>query len=217
MIRFENVVKTYRLNRGRRIVFRNLTGGLPKANIAVLGANGAGKSTLLRLIAGTEVPDSGRVHREGRISWPLGFAGSFNGSLSGAENVRFVARIYGKDTEHVLDFVEEFAELGQFFREPFSTYSAGMRARLAFGVSMAVAFDCYLVDEITAVGDEKFRQKCHRMFKEKLRTSTIVMVSHSMGTLRDYCDMGAVVRDGELVLHDNINDAIAEHEKVMRS
>jgi capsular polysaccharide transport system ATP-binding protein len=217
MIRFENVVKTYRLNRSRKTVFRNLTGGLPKANIAILGANGAGKSTLLRLIAGTDLPDSGRIRREGRISWPLGFAGSFNGSLSGAENVRFVARIYGKDTERVLDFVEEFAELGQFFREPFSTYSAGMRARLAFGVSMAIAFDCYLVDEITAVGDARFSQKCHRMFKEKLRTSSILMVSHSIGTLRDYCDMGAVVRDGGLYVYDDIKDAIAEHERVMRN
>ncbi len=217
MIHFENVVKTYRLNRSRKVVFRNLTGGLPKANIAILGANGAGKSTLLRLIAGTEVPDSGRVVRQGRVSWPLGFAGSFNGSLSGAENTRFVSRIYGKDTEHVIDFVEEFAELGAFFHEPFSTYSSGMRARLAFGVSMAVAFDCYLVDEITAVGDAKFKEKCHRMFKDKLRTSSIVMVSHSMGTLRDYCDMGAVVRDGELYLYDNIKDAIAEHERIMRN
>jgi len=217
MIQFEHVTKAYRLNQGSKVIFRDLSVTLPKANIGILGANGAGKSTLLRLIAGTELPDTGQVHRHGKVSWPMGFAGSFAGSLSGAENVRFVARIYGKDTEHVLAFVEEFAELGSFFHMPFSSYSAGMRARLAFGVSMAVAFDCYLVDEITAVGDEKFRQKCQRMFKEKMRTSTIIMVSHSTGTLRDYCEIGAIVRDGELIVYDNLKDAIADHERAMRA
>jgi capsular polysaccharide transport system ATP-binding protein len=216
MIRFEQVVKTYRVPRGQQVVFRGLSMELPKANIAILGANGAGKSTLLRLIAGTELPDAGHIHREGKVSWPLGFSGSFNGSLSGAENVRFVARIYGKDTEHVLDFVEEFAELGAFFHAPVSSYSAGMRARLAFGVSMAISFDWYLVDEIIAVGDERFRQKCQRMFKERLRLSTIVMVSHATSTLRDYCEMGGIIRDGDLVLYDNLKDAITDHERAMR-
>jgi capsular polysaccharide transport system ATP-binding protein len=217
MIRLENVVKSYRLREGRKVVLRNLTATLPKSNVGILGANGAGKSTLLRLIAGTELPDSGSILRQGRISWPLGFSGSFNGSLSGVENVRFVARIYGEDTERVLEFVEAFSELGQFFRMPVSSYSSGMRARLAFGVSMAVAFDYYLVDEITAVGDDKFRQKCLTTFKEKLGNSSIIMISHSKATLKQYCEMGAVLHQGELTICDDLHEAIALHEEHMKA
>jgi capsular polysaccharide transport system ATP-binding protein len=217
MIRLEKVVKSYRLREGRKVVLRDLTATFPKTNVAILGANGAGKSTLLRLIAGTELPDSGVILRQGRISWPLGFAGSFNGTLSGAENVRFVARIYGEDTERVLDFVEAFSELGEFFRMPVSSYSSGMRARLAFGVSMAVAFDYYLVDEITAVGDDKFRQKCFTTFKEKLANSGIIMISHSKATLKQYCRVGAVLHQGELTMFDDLNEAIALHEQHMKA
>jgi capsular polysaccharide transport system ATP-binding protein len=217
MIRLEKVVKSYRLREGRKVVLRDLTATFPKTNVAILGANGAGKSTLLRLIAGTELPDSGVILRQGRISWPLGFAGSFNGTLSGAENVRFVARIYGEDTERVLDFVQAFSELGEFFRMPVSSYSSGMRARLAFGVSMAVAFDYYLVDEITAVGDDKFRQKCLTTFKEKLANSGIIMISHSKATLKQYCRVGAVLHQGELTMFDDLNEAIALHEQHMKA
>lgn len=217
MIRLENVVKSYRLREGRKVVLHNITATFPRTNIGILGANGAGKSTLLRLIAGTELPDSGIVLRQGRISWPLGFSGSFNGSLSGAENVRFVARIYGEDTERVLDFVEAFSELGQFFRMPVSSYSSGMRARLAFGVSMAMVFDYYLVDEITAVGDDKFKQKCLTTFKEKFAHSCIIMISHSKATLKQYCQMGAVLHQGDLIFCDDLNEAIALHEEHMKA
>jgi capsular polysaccharide transport system ATP-binding protein len=137
--------------------------------------------------------------------------------MSGAENVRFVARIYGEDTERVLDFVEAFSELGEFFRMPVSSYSSGMRARLAFGVSMAVAFDYYLVDEITAVGDDKFRQKCLTTFKEKLANSGIIMISHSKATLKQYCRVGAVLHQGELIMFDDLNEAIALHEQHMKA
>jgi capsular polysaccharide transport system ATP-binding protein len=217
MIRLQNVAKSYRLREGRKVVLRNITATFPRTNVAILGANGAGKSTLLRLIAGTEPPDSGDILRQGRISWPLGFAGSFNGTMSGAENVRFVARIYGEDTERVLDFVESFSELGEFFRMPVSSYSSGMRARLAFGVSMAVAFDYYLVDEITAVGDDKFRQKCLTTFTKKLANSGIIMISHSKATLKQYCRVGAVLHQGELIMFDDLNEAIALHEQHMKA
>jgi capsular polysaccharide transport system ATP-binding protein len=217
MIRLQNVAKSYRLREGRKVVLRNITATFPRTNVAILGANGAGKSTLLRLIAGTEPPDSGDILRQGRISWPLGFAGSFNGTMSGAENVRFVARIYGEDTERVLDFVESFSELGEFFRMPVSSYSSGMRARLAFGVSMAVAFDYYLVDEITAVGDDKFRQKCLTTFTKKLANSGIIMISHSKATLKQYCRVGAVLHQGELMMFDDLNEAIALHEQHMKA
>ncbi|MET0567569.1 MAG: ABC transporter ATP-binding protein [Hyphomicrobiaceae bacterium] len=217
MIRFDAVKKAYNVNGGRRVILHNLNLTLPRANIGFLGANGAGKSTLLRLIAGTELPDSGTIVRQGRISWPLGFAGSFNGSLSGVENVRFVARIYGQDTERVLAFVEEFSELGEFYRMPVGSYSSGMRARLAFGVSMAIAFDYYLVDEITAVGDDNFRRKCRDAFREKLSDARIIMVSHSSSTLRDYCETGAVIKDGHLTFYPDIKDAFEEHDRNMRA
>src|SRR5690606_21100756 len=129
-------------------------------NIAVIGRNGAGKSTLLRLVAGTLRPDRGEIRRHGRVSWPMGFSGAFHPALTGRQNARFVARIYGVDTDRLVADVADFAELGEFLDMPFQTYSAGMRARLAFGVSLAVSFDCYLVDEITAVGDAAFQDKC---------------------------------------------------------
>lgn len=215
MISFDRVAKAYRVRGVEKVVLRGLTLALPRRNIAVLGANGAGKSTLLRLIAGTELPDAGIIRRQGRVSWPLGFAGSFNGSLSGIENVRFVARIYGEDTERIIDFVSEFSDLGRSLEMPFSTYSSGMRARLAFGVSMAVNFDWYLVDEITEVGDARFKQKCRLAFRERLASSRIIMVSHAMQTLRNFCDMGIVLDRGGAIVFDDLEDAIGYHERLM--
>lgn len=214
-ISFKRAVKSYRARGNRKYILRGLNLTLPRRNIAVLGGNGAGKSTLLRLIAGAELLDSGRIVREGRVSWPLGFAGSFNGSLTGLENARFVARIYGQNTERVVRFVEDFADLGRSFQLPFHTYSSGMRARLAFGVSMAFRFDWYLVDEITEVGDASFREQCRRVFKERLTESRIIMVSHGLSSLRMYCDMGLVLQDGEAVLFDDLEDAISLHEANM--
>lgn len=216
-IKFHHVVKTYRARGSVKVILKGLDLTLPRRNIAVLGGNGAGKSTLLRLIAGAERPDRGRIERIGRVSWPLGFVGSFNGSLSGIENARFIARIYGRDTEKVVRFVEEFSELGESFRLPFATYSSGMRARLAFGVSMAFRFDWYLVDEITEVGDASFREKCRATFKERLVEARIIMVSHGLGSLRAYCDMGIVLEGGRAIVFDDLEDAISYHEANMEA
>lgn len=185
-------------------------------SIGLLGRNGAGKSTLLRLFAGTIKLDSGRIVREGRISWPLGFQGSFQGNLTGEQNVRFVARIYGVDSEQLIDYVADFAELGVFFRSPVNTYSSGMKARLAFGLSMGVNFDYYLVDEITAVGDANFKKKCHGVFQTRLVDSDVVMVSHSTATIREYCDCGIVLEKGKLTYFDDVEDAIRAHDKNMK-
>lgn len=215
MIRFDNVVKTYRLQGQKKVILKGLTLELPRRNIAIMGANGAGKSTLLRLISGAELPTSGIIRRAGHISWPLGFTGGFNGSLSGLENSRFVARIFGQDTEAVVAFVEEFSELGASIHMPVRTYSSGMRARLAFGLSMAIRFDCYLIDEITAVGDARFKTKARATFLSRLAHSRIIMVSHSMSTLKRYCDMGIVLRDGQVYVFDDLADAIAFHQRFM--
>lgn len=212
MIEFIDVRKRYPVRDGYKTILRGLSASLPKRNIAILGENGAGKSTLLRLIAGSERPDAGEIKRDVKISFPLGFAGSFNGSLSGYENATFVARIYGQETDRVLEFVREFSQLGEHLNMPVRTFSSGMRARLAFGVSLAVDFECYLVDEITAVGDSRFQRRSKAAFKGKLERANIIMVSHSDSTLRDYCDMGAVLHDGRLTLYDDLMDAINQHK-----
>lgn len=216
-ISFEGVSKYYKVGAGRKTVLKTLTAEFPQQNVGILGANGAGKSTLLRMIAGVESPSSGTIRRHCRVSWPLGFAGSFNGSLSGAENCRFVARIYGEDTRRVEQFVGEFSELGAFFRMPFSTYSAGMRARLAFGISLAIEFDAYLVDEITEVGDEQFRERCRSYFKTKLRGANVIMVSHGLSSLRSYCDSGVVLHNGDLMFFNTLEAAIDVHQTILQS
>ena len=216
MIRLENVTKSFTYKRQKRYIVKNVSFTIPRGDsIGLLGRNGAGKSTLLKLIAGTIRPTSGDIVRLSKVSFPLGFQGSFNGSLTGEQNVRFVARIYGQNTEKLVSYVEDFAELGGAFQMPVKSYSSGMRARLAFGVSMGIEFDYYLVDEITAVGDANFKKKCKRVFNEKLQNSDIIMVSHGVGALREYCSTGIVLEDGKLTYFPNIEDAITFHEANM--
>lgn len=209
MIDFEGVTKSYRLRGGaRRIVLQDFTMSLPYRNIAVLGRNGAGKSTLLRLISGLIDPDYGQITRSASMSWPIGLRASFHGMLTGIENIRFVARVYGADEQAVIDYVTEFAELGPFLYEPVRTYSAGMGARIGFGLSMALRFDVYLVDELLSVGDASFKAKSRKAFDDLLTRSRIILVSHSMGSLRDYCDCGLLVANGTARFYDDIEEAI---------
>ncbi|MDQ1902446.1 ABC transporter ATP-binding protein [Paracoccus sp. WLY502] len=217
MIRLENLTKIYKLNGRRKVVADNMNVTFPTGvSVALLGRNGAGKSSLLRMISGEMLPTSGEVLSTGTISWPVGFAGSFNGELTGEQNCRFVARVYGIDTDEMRDFVEDFAELGQHFYLPFRTYSAGMRARLAFGVSMAVPFDTYLVDEVSAVGDAAFRAKSNHVFNARMKAAGAVVVSHSMQSLREICQAGAVLENGKLSYYHNLEEAIAAHTENMR-
>ncbi|MCZ0963985.1 ABC transporter ATP-binding protein [Paracoccus benzoatiresistens] len=217
MIRLEDLTKIYKLNGRRKVVADNLNAIFPTGvSVALLGRNGAGKSSLLRMISGAMLPTSGRILSTGTISWPVGFAGSFNGELTGEQNCRFVARVYGIDTDEMRDFVEDFAELGQHFYLPFRTYSAGMRARLAFGVSMAVPFDTYLVDEVSAVGDAAFRTKSNHVFNARMKAAGAVVVSHSMATLREICQAGAVLENGKLSYYHDLEDAIQAHTANMQ-
>jgi len=218
MIEFQNVSKYYRTPTSRKVVLDRLSLVLPNgAKVGVLGRNGAGKSTLLGMISGTVPPDSGRIRRHASISWPLGFGGSFNPDLTGTQNVRFVARIYGMDTDAMIAYVDDFAELGEFMDMPVRSYSSGMKARLAFGMSMGISFDWYLVDEITAVGDSRFRKKSLAVFRNRLAEAGLLMVSHSLETLRSYCTAGLVLEDGKAVYYDTIRAAIARHERNMRA
>ena len=171
----------------------------------------------MNMIAGTMDPTSGRILSDGTISYPVGFAGSFHPDLTGAQNARFVARIYGIDTEVLVDFVEDFAELGKHFHLPFRTYSSGMKSRLSFGVSMGIPFDFYLVDEVTSVGDAAFREKSRQVFLDRMKNAGALFVSHSMAMVRELCEVGAVLENGRLTLFDNVDDAVALHQANMQT
>ncbi|WP_181707938.1 ABC transporter ATP-binding protein [Chthonobacter rhizosphaerae] len=216
MIRFENAVKRYTSRGESKWILRGLNMELPRGrSIGILGYNGAGKSTLIRMISGAEEPDFGTIHRDLKISWPLGFGGSIAGNMSGHDACMFVSRLYDMDPHRVIHFVQDFSELGPYFFEATSSYSSGMKARLTFGLSMAVDFDCYLVDEITAVGDSRFKAKCLAAFNERRKYADIIMVSHSEKTIRDYCDMGAILADGELTLYDDLDQAMSLYREMM--
>jgi capsular polysaccharide transport system ATP-binding protein len=213
MITLEAVHKSYPTITGRNVILDNVSLAFPaRESVGILGRNGAGKSTLLRIISGVEKPDAGRVVQAGRISWPIGFSGGFSPALTGEENCRFVARIYAEDVDRVVYFTREFSELGTYFYMPIRTYSSGMRARLAFGLSMAIDFDVYLVDEVTAVGDKQFQEKCRRAFEARQERSSVIIVSHNLATIRSYCKRCAVLKDGHLELFDSIKAAAAIYE-----
>jgi capsular polysaccharide transport system ATP-binding protein len=217
MIMLDRVSKVYRTRSGRRTVLDNVSVTFESGyNFGVLGVNGAGKSTLIRLIAGSEIPDFGVVRRYARVSFPLGFGGTFHGALSGRENVAFVARIYGAGMRGVLHYVEEFSELGEYLYMPVNTYSAGMRAKLAFATCLALDFDLYLIDEVTEVGDQRFRQKCAEVFRERMQRSDIILVTHNIHTLRQYCDRGAILANGELTLFNDIDTALGRYHRMVQ-
>lgn len=215
MLVFDRVSKFYRTKGKKKTILSEFSFNFPTdRNVGVMGKNGAGKSTLMRLMAGIEPPDGGNVYRTSRVSWPLGFSGGFNFSMTGIENIRFVSRIYGQDTEKVISYVTEFAELGSSLRFPIKTYSSGMKARLAFGLSMAIDFDVYLIDEITAVGDENFKKKSKAVFQDKLARSQIVMISHSSNTIREYCDCGLLLEGDKIRFFDDVDDLLLAYTEI---
>jgi capsular polysaccharide transport system ATP-binding protein len=218
MITLRHARKSYKTHNQRRVILDDVSIALPAGHsIGIFGANGAGKSTLVRLIAGVETLDAGSIRREGSVSFPLGFGGTFHPHLSGRENVRFLARIYGTDAAEAIDYVERFAELGGYFREPVESYSSGMLSRLAFGACLAISFDLYLIDEVTAVGDGAFRRKCLEAFEARASTSDVMIVSHDEGTIRAWCDKAAVLDHGRLDLFDDIGEAIERHRQRLRA
>ncbi|HDW1609672.1 TPA: ABC transporter ATP-binding protein [Escherichia coli] len=216
MIKIENLTKSYRTPAGRHYVFKNLNIEIPSGkSVAFIGRNGAGKSTLLRMIGGIDRPDSGKIITNKTISWPVGLAGGFQGSLTGRENVKFVARLYAKQEElkEKIEFVEEFAELGKYFDMPIKTYSSGMRSRLGFGLSMAFKFDYYIVDEVTAVGDARFKEKCAQLVKERHKESSFLMVSHSLNSLKEFCDVAIVFKDDNAVgFYEDVHEGIKSYQ-----
>lgn len=214
MITLHNICKSYRTRGRRRVVLDKLSHQFqPGAKVGILGRNGAGKSTLIRLIGGEDRPDSGRILRESRVSWPIGFGGCFHGRLTGRENLRFVSRIYGRPIQRVTEFVEDFAELGDYLDLPVNTYSSGMKAKLSFGLSMALEFNFYLVDEVTAVGDAAFQNKCRAVLDQRRAEAGLILVSHSLGTIKRYCDEALVLDEGILRPFESIDQAGAFYER----
>ena len=216
MIQFIDLEKTFVMGGKRKVVAAGINATFPTGrSVALMGRNGAGKSTLLKMIAGTMDPTAGEIRSTGTISWPVGFAGSFHGDLTGAQNTQFLARVYGVDTGELMDFVEAFAGLGNHFRLPFRTYSAGMKSRLAFGVSMGIPFDTYLVDDVTSVGDAVFRKKSAEVFNARMEHAGAVVVSHSAGQMRELCDAGAVLENGQLYYYEDIEEALTHYESTL--
>jgi capsular polysaccharide transport system ATP-binding protein len=210
MIFIKDVVKQYHTRHGEVTVLDHINLTINNGEkVGILGRNGSGKSTMIRLISGAEQPSSGSIERSISISWPLAFGGAFQGTLTGLDNLRFICRIYGVEFESRIDYVQEFSELGPYLKEPVKTYSSGMRARLAFAISMAVEFDCFLIDEIIAVGDSRFHEKCQYELFEKRKNRTMIIVSHQPDFIKTHCDKAAVLVAGKLYAFEQIDEAMA--------
>lgn len=208
MIRLVDVNKSYSTRSGPVQILRdvNFSVGFGE-RVGILGGNGAGKSTLIRLISGAELPNSGVIERDMSVSWPLAFGGAFQGSLTGYDNLRFICRVHGVDPEDKLKFVEDFSELGIYLKEPVKSYSSGMRARLAFAISMTIEFDCFLIDEIIAVGDTRFHEKCHQELFVRRSDRAMIIVSHSADYIREHCTRAAVLSGGRLINSGSLEEA----------
>ncbi|WP_439670016.1 Polysialic acid transport ATP-binding protein [Cupriavidus necator] len=215
---FVRVSKAFRTSRQTKVILDDVSFSIPRGrNLAILGRNGAGKSTLIRLIAGAEKPDRGTIRRSGAISFPMALSSFFISSLSARQNVIFVSRVYGYESREVMAYVEAFCEIGSYFDMPVKTFSSGMRARLAFGLSLAFRFDTYLIDEVTAVGDAAFRQKAQNELNKRIRDANVILVSHSNDVLRDSCDCGLVLNNGTVTLHDDIESAIQAYNDIIQN
>ncbi|MBU0499536.1 MAG: ABC transporter ATP-binding protein [Gammaproteobacteria bacterium] len=213
MIELRDVTKVYATHAGRHQVLDGIDLTIHSGEkIGILGRNGAGKSTLIRLMSGAERPTSGYIHRGMSLSWPLAFGGTFQGSLTGLDNLKFICRVYGVDFRDKVAYVKDFTELGKYMREPVKTYSAGMRARLAFAISMAVEFDCFLIDEIISVGDSRFHAKCQHELFDKRRDRAMIMVSHEAHNIRDHCNRVGVLIAGKMQIFDDIDAAYAIYQ-----
>jgi len=216
MITLEGVSKTYATNNGVKSVLSNVSLKIPTGkNIAILGLNGSGKSTLLRMLGGIDYPTKGVIRSDKSFSWPMGLSGGFQGSMTGRHNVKFVCRIHGSNEQEIskaIEFVEDFSELGDYFDMPIKSYSSGMKSRLGFGLSLFFDFDYLLIDETLSVGDKNFQKKSKAALMDKINHSNVILVSHSMPTLREICDVAIYLRDGNLSYFDDVEEAIESYQ-----
>ncbi len=216
MIRLTGVTKQYPTKAGMRKILKGIDLTIkPGDHVGILGRNGAGKSTLVRVIGGAEPPTTGTVERSMSVSWPLAFTGGFHAKLTGIDNLRFICRIYGVDFDERLAFVKDFSELGSYLYEPVGVYSSGMRARLAFAISMTIDFDCYLIDEVMAVGDDSFRERCKVELFEKRKEKAMLIVSHSHRYLKGTCNRFLLFRDGAITEYEDFDEVYAEYKLLL--
>jgi capsular polysaccharide transport system ATP-binding protein len=212
MIRVRNVTKRYPTKSGSHDVLRDVSFDLARSEkLGIIGRNGSGKSTLVRIVSGASRATAGTVHRGMSLSWPLAFGGAFQGSLTGRDNIKFISRVYGADWRDIEIFVEDFAELGRYLREPVKTYSSGMRARLAFALSLAIEFDCFLIDEVFAVGDARFQQKCRDQLFGQRGDRAMLIVSHDEAYIRDHCTAAAVLARGVMSPTSTVDEALYQY------
>lgn len=220
MIELYNVTKYYKTANRKKYILKNVTKTIPGGvNVGILGRNGAGKSTLLRMLGGIDFPNEGIIMSPNSFSWPMGLTGGFQGSMTGRQNVKFVCRIYGKsnyEIEQSIEFVREFAEIGDYFDMPIKTYSSGMKSRLSFGLSLVFDFDYLIIDETLSVGDKNFQEKSKKALRKKIENCNILLVSHSMPVLKELCDVGIVVHGGQMYYIDDIEEAIKTYNKINR-
>jgi capsular polysaccharide transport system ATP-binding protein len=216
VISVRRLSKSYRLGDRERPLFRDLSFDVPEGDrLALMGRNGQGKSTLIKIIGGVVPPTSGEVVRAMSCSWPLGFSGAFQGGMTGLDNIRFLARIYQRDAAWLIERVDEFAVLGKALAMPVRHYSSGMRARLAFGLSLAIEFQCYLIDEVISVGDELFRLKCEAELFGKRATRAFVIASHDLAFLRRTCTRAIIIEGGRAKLFEDVDLAADIYEGIL--
>jgi capsular polysaccharide transport system ATP-binding protein len=215
MIELKNVTKYFRTESDKKYILKNVSMVIPSVNVGILGRNGAGKSTIMRMLGQIEFPNSGKIASRNNFSWPLGLSGGFVGNMTGKANVKFVCTLHGKseqESREIISFVKDFAELGSYFDMPLKTYSSGMRGRLNFGLSLAFDFDYMLIDETLSVGDSSFKNKAKEALKKKIESCYVLLVSHDMKTLREMCQAGLLVHEGQLYFYEDIDDAIVHYE-----
>lgn len=209
MLRCIDIVKDYRVDKGKRRILDRVSLQVERGEkLGILGRNGAGKSTLIKIIGGVELATAGRIERSMSVSWPLAFGGAFQGSLSGLDNLRFICRIYNLDYISTRKYVDDFAELGRQLMDPVKTYSSGMRARLAFALSVVIEFDCYLIDEVIMVGDARFYEKCRQELFIKRADRALIIVSHDMNFIREICDRSAVINNKKMIECSTVQEGI---------
>ena len=218
MISLYKVTKYFKTKVGRKYILKDVTITIPEnVNVAILGRNGAGKSTIMRMLGNIEFPNSGKITSNKTFSWPLGLSGGFVANMSGKANVKFVSRLYNKnekEIKEIIEYVKDFSELGDYFDMPIKTYSSGMKGRLGFGLSLAFDFDYMLIDETLSVGDSKFKKKSKEALMKKIEKCNILLVSHDMKTVKELCDSGIIVNNGQMHYFDNVEDAIKEYESI---
>ena len=209
MLEFDMVSKSFWTGTQRKVILDRASFRVDLGeSLGILAPNGTGKTTMIKMMAGLEKPDEGEIRRNCRVSFPLGFMGGVVSKISARENARFIARLYGLDPDYVESFCRWLCGLEEYFDQPVGTYSSGMRARFTFSLMLALDFDIYLIDEgMPSSTDVDFNRRAGDVLAERLRTTTIVIISHQAEILQKFARKAAVLMDGRLHMFDTLEEA----------